>query len=162
MGYQSRTLYPTGTLSLAVSATGGGLKYQWYKDTAPIASATSSAFSIPHVVATNAGSYSLSVTNVAGTATSGPPVVITIASVTAGSYEAAIVTSGPEAWWRLDDAPGSTNMLDGMGRHDGYYTNLTGALPPVGVHWRLSGDTNTAASFVAANQGLGLFPSLPP
>ena len=46
MGYQSRTLYPTGTLSMAVSATGGGLKYQWYKNTSPIASATSSAYTI--------------------------------------------------------------------------------------------------------------------
>ena len=94
LGYQSRTLYPTGTLSMAVSATGGGLKYQWYKNASPIASATSSAFTIANVVATNAGSYSVSVTNVVGSATSGPPAVITIPTLAAGSYEAAIVASG--------------------------------------------------------------------
>jgi hypothetical protein len=163
MGYQSRTLYPTGTLSMAVSATGGGLKYQWYKNAAPIASATSSAFTIPYVVTGDAGSYSVYMTNIVGNATSGPPAVITIASVTAGSYEAAIVSSGPEAWWRMDEATGSTNMWDSMGRHDGTYTNLTGATPPVtlGATGALVGDANTAASFVAANQAFGYVPFAP-
>ena len=163
MGYQSRTLYPTGTLSMAVSATGGGLKYQWWKNNAPIASATSSAFTIPHLVTGDAGSYSVSITNIAGNTTSGPPAVITIPSVATGSYEAAIVSSGPEAWWRMDEATGSITMWDSMGRHDGYYTNLTGATPPVtlGATGALVGDTNTAATFVAANQAFGYVPISP-
>ena len=160
MGYQSRTLYPAGTLSMAVSATGGGLKYQWYKNASPIASATSSAFSIANVTNVNAGSYSVSVTNVVGIATSGPPAVITIPSVTAGSYEAAIIASAPEAWWRLDEPAGSTNMFDGMGRHSGTYTNAAGAgpLPTLGVTGALVGDPNTAASFTSAGQGIGIAP----
>jgi hypothetical protein len=163
LGYQSRTLYPAGTLSFAAIATGGGLQYQWYKNASPIASATSSAFSIARLVATDAGSYSVSVTNIVGAATSGPPAVITIASLTPGSYEAAIVASAPEAWWRMDEATGSTNMWDSMGRHDGCYTNLTGATPPVtlGATGALLGDTNTAASFVAANQAFGYVPFAP-
>ncbi|MGO8931994.1 MAG: LamG-like jellyroll fold domain-containing protein [Limisphaerales bacterium] len=163
VGYQSRTLYPTGTLSFAVSATGGGLKYQWYKNATPIASATSSAYSIAYVVATNAGSYSLSITNVAGTATSGPPAVITIPNLAAGSYEAAVVASGPEAWWRLDDPAGSTNMLDGMGRHNGTYTNASGSgsLPTLGVPGALANDTNTAVSFTSAAQAIGIAPFSP-
>jgi hypothetical protein len=162
-GYQSRVLYPTGTLSMAVSATGGGLKYQWYKNTSPIASATASAFTIANLVATNAGSYSLSVTNVAGTATSGPPAVITIPNLAAGSYEAAVVASGPEAWWRLDDPVGSTNMLDGMGRHNGTYTNASGSgsLPTLGVPGALVNDTNTAVSFSSAAQAIGIAPFSP-
>ena len=160
LGYQSRTLYPTGTLSFAVSVTGGGLKYQWFKNALPIASATSSAYSFANVTTTNAGSYSVSVTNVVGVATSGPPAVITIPSVTAGSYEAAIITSAPEAWWRLDEPVGSTNMFDGMGRHHGTYTNAsgTGPLPTLGVTGALVGDPNTAASFTSAGQGIGLVP----
>ena len=160
VGYQSRTLYPTGTLSMAVSATGGGLKYQWYKDTQPIASGTSSAFTIAHVLTNDAGSYSVSVTNIVGSATSGPPAVITIPAVTAGSYEAAIVASEPEAWWRLDEPQGSTNMFDGMGRHPGVYTNAsgTGPLPTMGATGALVNDSNTAASFSSTDQGIGLVP----
>jgi hypothetical protein len=160
VGYESRTLYPTGTLSFAAVATGGGLKYQWYKNTAPIASATSSDYTIAHVTTANAGSYSLSVTNVVGAATSGPPAVITIPSVTAGSYEAAIIASVPEAWWRLDESAGSTNLFDGMGRHPGVYTNAAGGstLPTLGVAGALVNDANTAASFTSAGQGIGLIP----
>ena len=163
LGYQSRTLYPTGTLSMAVSATGGGLKYQWYKNASPIASATSSSFTIARVVATNAGSYSVSVTNVVSSLTSGPPAVITIPTPAAGSYEAAIVASGPEAWWRLDEPAGSTNMFDGMGRHDGVYTNAAGSgpLPTLGVPGALVGDPNTAASFSSTGMGIGLVPYSP-
>jgi len=163
LGYQSRTLYPTGTLSFAVSATGGGLKYQWYKNASPIASATASAYTVASVTTGNAGRYSLSISNAVGTATSGPPVVITIPSVTAGSYEAAMVASAPEAWWRLDEVPGSTNMFDGMGRHDGAYTNAagSGSLPTLGVPGALINDTNTAASFSSTGQGIGLVPFSP-
>jgi hypothetical protein len=163
LGYQSRTLYPTGTLSFAVSATGGGLKYQWYKNASPIASATSSAFSIASVTTNDAGSYSLSASNVVGIATSGPPAVITIPSLTPGSYEAAIVASAPEAWWRLDEPAGSTNMFDGMGRHPGTYTNASGAgpLPTLGVPGVILNDPNTAASFSSTDQGIGLVPYSP-
>ncbi|MCX6923926.1 MAG: hypothetical protein NT154_12070, partial [Verrucomicrobia bacterium] len=163
VGYQSRTLYPTGTLSMAVLATGGGLKYQWYKGGSPIPSATSSAYTVPRVTTTNAGSYSVSVTNIVGSATSGPPVVITIPSVTAGSYEAAIVTSAPEAWWRLDEPQGSTNMFDGMGRHNGIYTNASGGstLPTMGASGALVSNPNPAASFSSTGQGIGLVPYSP-
>jgi hypothetical protein len=163
MGYQSRTLYPTGTLNMAVAASGGGLKYQWYKNALPIPSATAPALSIPNVTTADAGSYSLSVTNIMGSATSGPPVVITIPSVTAGSYEAAIITSAPEAWWRLDEPAGSTNMFDGMGRHPGTYTNASGAgpLPTLGAPGALVGDSNTAVSFTSGGQGIGIVPFSP-
>jgi len=162
-GYQSRTLYPTGMLSMTVVATGGGLKYQWYKDAAPIASANSATYSISRVTTANAGSYSVYLTNSVGNATSGPPVVITIPSVTTGSYEAAIVTSAPEAWWRLDELAGSTYMFDGMGRHHGVYTNAngTGPLPTLGVTGALVANPNTAASFTSAGKGIGLVPYSP-
>jgi hypothetical protein len=163
VGYQNRTLYPKGTLSMAVIGTGGGLKYQWYKDTAPIASATSSAFTIASVTNTDAGGYSVNVTNSMGAATSGPPAVITIPSVVAGSYEAAIISSAPEAWWRLDEPAGSTNMFDGMGRHSGVYTNATGTgpLPTLGVTGALINDANPAASFSSTDKGIGLVPFSP-
>lgn len=159
--YASRVLYPTGTLHLAVSATGGGLKYQWYKDGTAIPSATDSSYRVASVTAANAGSYTVVVTNSVGAVTNGPA-GITIATVVPGSYEAAIVNSGPEAWWRLDEATGATILFDAVGRHDGIYTNITGAgpLPTLGVSGALVGSTNTAISFNASG-GVGLSPFSP-
>lgn len=158
-GFISRTLYPTGTLSFAVSGTGGGLKYQWYKDGIAIPSANAAIYTVAHVTGVDAGAYSVSVTNSIGTASNGP-VTITIPVPAPGTYDAAVVTSGPEAWWRLDEPPGSTNMFDGMGRHDGTYTNAAGGgtLPTLGVTGALITNANTAASFSSAGQGIGLAP----
>jgi hypothetical protein len=162
LGFYNRTLYKGATLKLGVVATGGGLKYQWYKNSSAIAAATASMFIIPSVTNTDAGSYSVSVTNTLGTA-SNSPVVITIPVVSDTSYEGNIVSTAPEAWWRLDETVGSTNLIDGMGRHDGVYTNLLGTVPPValGAAGALVGDPNTAASFTPAYQGVGLIPWSP-
>ncbi len=54
-----------GTLSLMVSATGSGLSYQWKKDGANIQGANSASHT-----ATGAGTYSVMVTNSAGSVTS--------------------------------------------------------------------------------------------
>lgn len=156
--YASRVLYPTGTLHLAVSAIGGGLKYQWYRDGTAIPSATDSSYRVASVTAVNAGSYTVVVTNSVGAVTNGPA-GITIAEVVPGTYEAAIVDSGPEAWWRLDESAGVTILFDAVGRHDGIYTNITGAgpLPALGVSGALIDNTNTAISFDASG-GIGLLP----
>ena len=158
-GFQSRTLYPTGTLNMAVIGTGGGLKYQWYKDSAAIGPATNSSLRIPNLTTANAGGYSVSVTNTHGSASNGP-VAITIPATVAGTYEAAVIAAAPESWWRLDEASGSTNMFDGMGRHDGIYTNATGSatLPALGVTGALLAGGNTAASFSSTDHGIGLVP----
>ena len=163
IGYRNRNLYPGATLGMAIDATGGGLQYQWYKNGTPIAGATKSALTIDNATNSDAGGYSVSVTNVVGSLTSGPPAVITFPSYAANSYEAAVVTAKPEAWWRLDEPAGSTNMFDGMGRHDGIYTNATGSgtLPTLGVPGALVGDPNTAASFSSTGMGIGLAPYSP-
>ncbi|MCW5553357.1 MAG: immunoglobulin domain-containing protein [Verrucomicrobiae bacterium] len=159
--YASRVLYPTGTLHLAVSATGGGLKYQWYKDGTAIPAATDSSYRVANVTAANAGSYTVVVTNSMGAVTNGPA-GITIATVVPGSYEAAIVASGPQAWWRLDESAGATILFDAVGRHDGIYTNITGEvpLPTLGVAGALVGNDNTAVSFNGSG-GVGLAPFSP-
>lgn len=157
-GFQNRTIYPKATLRLAVTATGGGLKYQWFKNSAPIAAATGSSFTIASVTNSDAGNYSVSVTNALGMATNSP-VAISIPTVVSNTYEAAILASSPQAWWRLAEPAGSVYLVDGMGRHDGYYTNLSNSVPPValGVPGALVGNTNTGASF-SGNGGLGVIP----
>ena len=68
-----------GTEALfSVTATGlSALHYQWYFGPAPIPSATNAAFSIPHVETTNAGSYSVVVTTLGGSAAS-PAATLTV------------------------------------------------------------------------------------
>lgn len=158
-GFTDRTLYPRATLRVAVTATGGGLKYQWYKNTTPIAAATSSAYVIASVTNSDAGSYSVSITNGVGSASNGP-VAIVIPTYATGSYEAAIVGSGPEGWWRLNEPTGSTNLFDSMGRHDGYYTNGNASVPPVilGAQGALIGNSDTSASFTPSYKGVGIVP----
>lgn len=157
-GFVNRRLYNGGSIKMALAVTGGGLKYQWYKNTVVIPGATGSAFTIASVVVSNAGSYSVSVTNSLGTASNGPA-VISIPTVPAGGFEAAVIASAPEAWWRLDETAGSTNLWDGMGRHDGYYTNVNGTVPPVTLGAAGIG-TNTGASF-SASGGVGVIPFAP-
>ncbi len=54
----------------SVVASGVGLTYQWYKDSAPIVGATSASLALTNVQTANAGTYYCIVTNGAGTATS--------------------------------------------------------------------------------------------
>lgn len=118
-----RTVYPGGTLTLSVVATGGRLSYAWKKNTDPIPGATGATYTVGSVAPTDTGSYTVVVSNSAGTATS-DPVTVTVASPAAGSYEASIVTDGPEAWWRLAET-GTGTLFDSLGRHDGVYVGAT-------------------------------------
>ena len=72
------TLHPTAVTVLAgnntsfsVSASGAApLSYQWRKDGSPIAGATDGSFSLTGVSSTDIGSYTVTVTNVAGSSIS--------------------------------------------------------------------------------------------
>src|ERR1041385_6534257 len=121
-----RTLYPGGTLSLGVVATGGGLQYQWIKNGSPISGATASTYGIASVTTNDAGSYSVTVSNSLGSPSAGPA-VISVPILTNGTYAAVIAADGPEAWWRLDETSGNA-LIDAMGRHDGFYSNSNGGL----------------------------------
>ena len=157
----SRTLYPGGTLGFYVPATGGGIYYRWTKDGTVVSSGVNVfSYSVASVAAGDGGTYSVSLSNTVGTASAGPAVV-TVATPAANSYEALIVAAAPEAWWRLNETAGSTTMFDSMGRHDGIYTNLTGAVPPVTLGAAGAGSGATAASFVSTSEGLGVAPFSP-
>ena len=148
-----RTLFPSASYTFTVTATGGALSYQWSKDSKAIPGATGSSYSLSNITATNAGVYTVVVSNSVGSAPSDPAtLVVTVPA--SGSYESLIVADGPESWWRLNESPGSTSLFDSMGRHDGTYVG-SGVLPgqPGVIH------TGTGAS--ASFDGSASYGSIP-
>lgn len=159
-GFVNRTLYPKATLRMGVVAGGGGLKYQWYKDDVAILGATNPTYVVASITNSHSGAYRVIVTNLLGSASAGP-VTITVPAM--GAYETSIVASSPESWWRLDEQAGSLTLMDAMGRHNGYYTNASGAAPVIGfgAPGAIAGNPNTAATFQAINQSVGVVPYAP-
>ena len=69
----ARSVAPGGSVTLSVTATGSGpLTYQWYRDGVALAGASGASYTISTAQLANAGRYSVTVTNVAGTVTSAP------------------------------------------------------------------------------------------
>ena len=76
----SRTFLPGDTLTLISAATGSPtIVYQWYKDGAPLTGFTGPIFSQGGASANDPGTYVVTATNAAGSATS-QPAVLTLAS----------------------------------------------------------------------------------
>jgi pectate lyase len=66
----TNTIGQSATFTVVVGGT-GPLAYQWYYNTnTPVANATNSALTINNIQTTNAGTYSVTVTNIAGSVTS--------------------------------------------------------------------------------------------
>jgi alpha-tubulin suppressor-like RCC1 family protein len=66
----SNNVKPGGSVTLSVVASGTNPNYQWYLNGVAIAGATLSTYTIPTALPGNAGSYTVTVTNSAGTVTS--------------------------------------------------------------------------------------------
>jgi hypothetical protein len=62
-------------LRLQVTAVGGGLAYQWFIDGIAIAGATGSTYSVSNATNADAGTYTVAISNRAGTANSSPVTV---------------------------------------------------------------------------------------
>ena len=74
---------PSNSATFTVSASGGGLSYQWYKDGVAISGATAATYSVADVYATGAvGLYSVRVTNAAGTTASTAATLAIIPAIT--------------------------------------------------------------------------------
>jgi len=83
----SATVTAGGSASFSVVASGTApLSYQWYLGSAAISGATSATYSISSVTASQAGNYTVKVTNTAGTATSNAAVLTVNAAVTAPAF----------------------------------------------------------------------------
>ncbi|HUR60085.1 MAG TPA: hypothetical protein VM029_20345, partial [Opitutaceae bacterium] len=67
---QSGVVQPGATYTFSVTASGGGLRYQWRLNGQVIANATSPTYTVTNAQAPAAGSYTVDITNSAGTTTS--------------------------------------------------------------------------------------------
>ena len=142
IGSQPRSeTVPQGFLgSFQVLASGTApLSYQWWFDGNPISNATNAAIYLDAVQASNAGSYQVVVTNVAGGQTSAvatltvqvlstqaPGVVVTpllsFSAVTNGSASGSALTYGPDGFLYVTTAAGGTNDVSSGG--DGTISKL--------------------------------------
>jgi hypothetical protein len=115
----SQTLYAGRTARFSASASGSSpLVYHWRKngtninDGGNISGTLTGSLTISNVGASDAGFYTLVVTNSVGGITSAPPASLSIAAPSGKAYEAAVRSSNPLAYWRLNESGDpSTNTL---------------------------------------------------
>jgi hypothetical protein len=137
----SKSLLAGGSPSLSVSATGGlPFAYQWTSNGTAISGATSSTLVLSHTTTNSSGTYTLTITNVFGAATS-QPVVLTFTAPPAG-YVAQVMKDSPTAFWRLAEQSG-TVAVDSAGLNDAIYTT-NGVTYGAGG---FPGDTNAGVKF---------------
>jgi kumamolisin len=86
---QSTTVTVGTGFAFNVTATGGSLTYQWFLNGAAISGATSSTYSKSSAAASDAGSYTVNVSNPVGTATS------TVATLTVATIP--VITGQPQS-----------------------------------------------------------------
>ncbi|MFM8471627.1 MAG: immunoglobulin domain-containing protein [Limisphaerales bacterium] len=111
---QSQSVVVGNPVTFTVTATGTApLAYQWLFNGVPIQGATSATLNFATVQTTNAGDYSVRISNSDGTSTSVP------ATLT-------VITYRPVAHWKFDDVPGSTVAVDSRSNFNGTLS-LTGA-----------------------------------
>lgn len=123
---QATGVYSNDTAALTVIADGSGpISYQWQINGANvtngsgISGANTATLTLSNATAGSAGTYSVIVSNAYGSVTSAPT-SLTVGTVTS-SYESAVLALGPLAYYRLDEATGSSIANDYAGGYDGSY-----------------------------------------
>lgn len=127
--------------------TAGGaqpLSYQWTLNGNPISGATSSNYLV--VNAQTSGTYGCTVSNFVSTAPISP-ISLTVLSDPTAPYPQQVLADGPVAYFRLDEASGTT-AYDYVGGNNGIYTNVTLGIPGYNSAATIKSDpSETAAEF---------------
>jgi kumamolisin len=108
------TIGQPASFSITTSGT-ATLSYQWLKNGVAISGATAASFSIPSVASTNAGNYSVTVTNAFGSVTSNAvtlipansqPIAQTVAAGQNATFSISLAGSGPFTYqWLFNGVP---------------------------------------------------------
>lgn len=114
------TAYVGEYASLSVSAENSGpFTYQWFQNGTNLSGQTAAAVYFAPLVATNAGLYTVIVSNAYGSATSSPPTLVTVMPVTN-------ITAGLAAYWTFYEPNGFlVNDVSGNG-NNGVMENFVG------------------------------------
>ena len=124
----SATRYAGGSVILSVNAAGSApLAYQWYHGVTPVGGATASTYTAGPLQLTDAGNYSVRISNGAGS-TNFEVVELTVLAVPSGSSPGTILADAPIAYWRLDETNGTT-AYDVINSHDGTYFDVKQGVP---------------------------------
>jgi len=125
--------------------------YQWQFIGTNISGANAAALNLNNISAGSAGSYAVVATFGTVTVTSAP-VTLSILAAPAQTYSNTIAADAPVAWWRLDDAPGSSSVTDVYGNNSGFSYSQNNDVV-FGVEGAVLGDTNPAARFTGYSAG---------
>jgi hypothetical protein len=119
----SATHYEGAAVNFVVTIQGSvPWSFQWKKNvTNSIAGATNATYTIPAVLAADAGSYGVTASNPLG-ATNSAAATLTVLPV--NNYAAQVVYNGAGAYWQMNETAG-TNAFDYVG---GYNCNIVGAV----------------------------------
>jgi hypothetical protein len=130
---------------LNVSVVGAvPIHYQWSLNSTPIIGATNSSLTLTNLQ--SSGTYSCLVTNFVGNIPITPISVTVLADPTA-TYPQHVLADGPLAYFRLDEASGTT-AYDYVGGNNGIYTNVTLGVPGYNSAATVKSDpSETAAEF---------------
>jgi len=134
----SQTVNSGTTASFSVVASGGTpLSYQWQKNGSPISGATASSFSISNVQGSDAGDYTVTVSNTGGSSTSLP-----------ATLSVNVVATAPS----ITSHPASQTVMVGSGVS--FSVTATGTAP-LSYQWKkdnvtLSGATSSTYSIASA------------
>jgi GH25 family lysozyme M1 (1,4-beta-N-acetylmuramidase) len=110
----SITAMPGTNVSFSVTATGSGtIHYQWQFSQTNIAGATASSYAINNVQLTNAGGYSVVLTDNIGT-TPSDTAYLSVQAFLTNAPGSVVAPSGMVNWW-----PGDGNLIDIFGTANG-------------------------------------------
>jgi hypothetical protein len=119
---QSATVMAGDAVTLTVSAA-GGQTFQWRKNGADLPGATGFAYSLPDVKLSDAGTYTVVVSNDFGSATSNPAQLTVTPAPAYANVREAILADGPIHYFPLDETSGTTaNDLGSANFGGGIYT----------------------------------------
>jgi hypothetical protein len=107
--------------ALHVSVVGPSPAYQWSMNSSPISGATTSSYTVTNVQAN--ATFGCTITNIYGTAPL-TPITMTVLTPPAVAYPATVVADKPVAYYRLNEASGTT-AYDYVGGLNATYTNAT-------------------------------------
>ncbi len=145
---QSRTVTNGSPVNFGVGVLSNGFTSQWFFDSASIPGATATNYSIPSVRMTDAGNYSVLLSNSAGT-TASSLAYLSVLSPLTNAPGSILAPTGLANWW-----PADGNAVDIFGGNNG---------TPQGAFAYTNGESGLAFHFDGATSILTVgAPSIPP